>query len=437
MQKPLCIAAFIVMLMHSSLAKERDIAKEFGAMNCAAMCEDIESKKHYFTVYKCECHDITTPDGFVMQNARILPQKKAGPVKGAVFLMHGFLTTGMDWVSQPEAYLSLPYMLSNEGFDVWLGNARGNVFSIKNTKMSIDSTEFWDAVDLDQMAAIDVPTILSYVRSASNVPKVHWVGHSQGGGILTLALAKKPELADQLGTSVLLAPGVHMANLHVPMLKYFANHGLDKYWNQHGFDIKGLETGKYYFPGPDFRKFMEFWTAHTPLCRISTSICNEIGKVMGINVGDAKNLDWRTMANAYRYDSGGSSFHDLMHWAQRIREDTIREFDWGAANPQHYNGSKTAPFYELNKITGAKLALFDGDKDLFVTQKDISSLAAEVPKENWIEHVTMKNYAHFDFVWGKDAYKRLYPEVIKVISGTCSKCGSDAELAELSQAIVV
>jgi len=151
---------------------------------------------------------------------------------------------------------------------------------------------------------------------------------------------------------------------------------------------------------------------------------------------DPHNLDWRTMANGYKYDSGGSSFHDLMHWAQRIREDTIREFDWGKANPQHYSGSKTAPFYNLKAITGTKLALFDGDLDLFVTEKDISSLAAEVPKENWIEHITIKKYAHFDFVWGKDAHTRLYPEVIKVLSGTCSKCGSDASSEEAVPLIV-
>merc|ERR1711879_347089 len=100
-------------------------------------------------------------------------------------------------------------MLVDAGFDVWLGNARGNVFSMTNTNMSIDTEEFWNAVDTDNMAQIDVPSILSFVRGASNVSKVHWVGHSQGGGILVFALAQMPWLKDQLASSVLLAPGVH------------------------------------------------------------------------------------------------------------------------------------------------------------------------------------------------------------------------------------
>jgi pimeloyl-ACP methyl ester carboxylesterase len=334
----------------------------------------------------------------------------------------------MDWVSQPKASDSLPYMLSDAGYDVWLGNSRGNRFSAVNTNMSIDTPEFWDAVDLDNMAQKDVPSILSYVRRESKVPRVHWVGHSQGGGILVMALAKDPSLRDQLGTTVLLAPGVYMRHIHVPLLAFFAKAHLDTFWHSHGFDIKGLETGKYYFPGPLFSRFMEFWTAHTPLCRISTAICNDIGKILGVNVGDAHNLDWRSMANAYKYDSGGSSFHNLMHWAQRIRENSIREFDWGKANPQHYNGSTTPPLYDLSKITGTKLALFDGDKDLFVTQQDMQRLHFDIPKENWIEHITIKNYAHFDFVWGKDAHVRLYPQVMKILSGGSSMLthGSDA-----------
>merc|ERR1712146_255661 len=105
------------------------------------------------------------------------------------------------------------------------------------------------------------------------------------------------------------------------------------------------------------------------------------------------NIDWRTMADGYSFDPGGSSFHLLMHWAQRIRSDTLHKFDWGANNSKHYNGSSSAPSYDLSRITGAKLALFDGDSDLFITKADIQSLLSEVPQENWIKHTTLHKYA--------------------------------------------
>merc|ERR1712146_620842 len=114
---------------------------------------------------------------------------------------------------------------------------------------------------------------------------------------------------------------------------------------------------------------------------IGTALCNDIGKLLGISVGDPRNIDWRTMADGYSFDPGGSSFHLLMHWAQRIRSDSLRKFDWGVNNSKHYNGSNSPPLYDLSRITGAKLALFDGDSDLFITKEDIKSLLSEVPQK--------------------------------------------------------
>lgn len=389
-------------------------------MSCLTMCEYITKKPtgglSVPNNYKCECHNITSEDGFVSQVARILSQKEGAP--RPVFLQHGFFTTGMDWVSQPLTSDSLPYMLSDQGFDVWIGNNRGNIFSISNSKLDINTQEFWDAIDVDTMAKYDVPAIFDYVLETTKAVKMDWVGHSQGGGMILFALAMHDTLKDRLGTAALLAPGVYVSHMKVTLLQLLSKYHIDEAWYEHGFDIPGVATNRYYFPGPVVGKVMEFFTAHTPLCRLpilTTSICNDIGKLVGVSVGRASNIDWRTMADAYRYDPGGASFHLLMHYAQRVRNDTLAEFDWGANNSQHYNGSSTPPLFDLSKIHGTRLALFDGGADLFITRPDIESLLAAVPKENFVYHDSFENYAHMDFVWGKDAHTRLYPELINLL----------------------
>merc|ERR1712232_769057 len=313
----------------------------FPEKPCADLCKLVVDK-HSPTgaVYQCECHNITTPDGFVLQTARIPSQKTFNNTKLPVFLMHGFITSAIDWVSQPYTTDSLPYMLSDAGYDVWLGNNRGNIFSVHNERMDINTPEFWDAIDFDQMAELDVPAIIGYVTKTTGAPKMHWVGHSMGGGVLVEALALDPSLKDRLSTSALLAPGVHMANLKVGLLKTMVATHMDTTWRKIGVDIPSIETHNKYFPGPGFSHIMEYFTGKTPLCRVSVKLCNDIGKIMGINVGDPKNLDPKTMALAYNLDPGGASFHLIMHWAQRIREDTIKKFDWGKQNPAHYNGAR-------------------------------------------------------------------------------------------------
>ena len=79
------------------------------------MCEIIQDKG-----YPCEEHYATTPDGYILGMFRI-PSKYSGAVP--VLLQHGLLDSSFTWVMNYPTQ-SLPYFLSELGYDVWMGNNR-------------------------------------------------------------------------------------------------------------------------------------------------------------------------------------------------------------------------------------------------------------------------------------------------------------------------
>ena len=75
--------------------------------------------------------------------------------------MHGLLSSSDSFTSNDEDK-ALAFVLANRGYDVWLGNNRGNKYGKEHIQYSTNGKIFWD-FSFDEMAIYDLPAAFSYV----------------------------------------------------------------------------------------------------------------------------------------------------------------------------------------------------------------------------------------------------------------------------------
>ena len=139
--------------------------------------------------------------------------------KTVVYLQHGLLDSSASWVSMGPRN-GFAYLLADLGYDVWLGNARGNTYSRNHVKNDPDGRrgnrrQFW-SFTWHEIGTIDLPAMIEFISSKTGQRKMHYAGHSQGTTSFLVLASERPEYNDRFISVHLLAPIAYMSNLKSP-----------------------------------------------------------------------------------------------------------------------------------------------------------------------------------------------------------------------------
>ncbi|KRT85848.1 hydrolase, partial [Oryctes borbonicus] len=337
--------------------------------------------------------NIQTPDGYLLDLHRIPYGRGNGGQKNkpVVFLMHGLLCSSADWVNMgPDK--SIAYQLANAGYDVWMGNARGNTWSRKHLIYNPNrDSEFWD-FSWHEIGTIDLPTMIDYILSTTGQSQLFYIGHSQGTTSFFVMTSEKPQYNSKIRLMVAMAPVAYMSHMTNPFFQLLANfHGTIEW-------IMG-------FLGMD-----EFLPTSSLMEIIGQAACNDESIFQGLCASvlflvagwNSQQLNQATMIPVITSNTpAGSSTKQFIHYAQGIDSGKFRQYDLGLIMNLIEYGSLSPPGYNTKAIT-APVALAYSLNDWLAAVVDVKQLESELPNVVLSYLVPDPKFNHLDYMWAID-----------------------------------
>ncbi|KAG7201050.1 hypothetical protein KM043_017599 [Ampulex compressa] len=310
--------------------------------------------------YAAEAHVVKTLDGYLLTLHRIPGRPGSSPV----FLQHGLLSSSADWLVTGRDK-ALPYMLAEQGFDVWLGNFRGNTYSRAHTTLSPSDPKFWN-FSWHESGVYDLPAMILYVSKISGTILEAYVGHSMGTTAFYVMASELPEFGDMVRGMYSLAPVAFMGHMRSP-IRYLAPIA-----REYEIISKILGDGEL-LPQSSFIRFLAKYT-----CNLNTweeKICsNSIFVLCGF---DKAQFNYTLLPVILGHTPAGASTRQLTHYAQEFLSGKFRRYDYGTEGNSRIYNSTVPPKYNLSRIT-VPIGLFYGDNDLFASITDVKRLYTEL-----------------------------------------------------------
>ncbi|ODV98370.1 hypothetical protein PACTADRAFT_48148 [Pachysolen tannophilus NRRL Y-2460] len=359
--------------------------------------------------YKIHEHIVQTKDGYLLAIHRIIPKHIIrSSVKSrsytaqlrdlnqpVVYFHHGLLTNSELFVLGDKTTKCLPFVLADSGYDVWLGNNRGNKYSRKHLELSSSSAAFWN-YSLDEFALYDIPDTIEYILEATRQESLNYIGFSQGSAQCLAALSLSPKLNEKIKLFIGLSPAMVPRGLNHPVASFFVDSAPSFLYNL--FGCRALIPS------------VVFWQQLLGPKYYRTVVDNSLILLFG---WQTKNISSKQKQLGYQHMFSPSSVKSVVHWFQIIRSKRFQMYDEGGNA-----GSKLNTFSKNHKVY--RVASFPtqtiSTPMLLVYGKADCLIDIETTLENsscHVETIGIENYEHMDTLWADEVETTVFQPVIK------------------------
>ncbi|XP_014766271.2 lipase 3 [Drosophila ananassae] len=354
----------------------------------------IDIIKNYY--YPTENHTVRTKDGYMLDVFRIPYSHQCldRKVKKVVFLMHG-LYSSSDAFLLTGSSSGLPYMLADQCYDVWMGNARGNRYSQRHNNLDTSESEFWH-FSWHEIGLEDLSASFEYIMFQTKQKDLNYICHGQGCTALMVLLSLRQEFNFNIHNAVFLAPMVYMSHSSLP-------------WRhlQKVFDaVPDGEAKPTLMPNDTKQNDVA-----KRFCPSMTCDCN-----YNLIYGKSKHKHDPIITTRFLATHPSSvSVRQLKHFLQVKKSQKFQQYDYGTEkNIIMYNQS-TPPEYPLEKIQPqGSLHIFYSDSDWYVSAKDITTLKEMFPKATF-HHITDTQWGHGDFLHGRNSRNLVNVPILEIL----------------------
>ncbi|XP_055918358.1 lipase 3-like [Eupeodes corollae] len=355
--------------------------------------------------YPVESHEVKTADNYLLTMFRIpyspknlhLNDSKPRPV---FLIQHGMSTSTDSFIlNGPDN--ALAYVLADAGYDVWMGNHRGNVYSRKHIKLSPDESDFWK-FSWHELGIFDMPAMIDYVLGKTNQDQLHFIGHSQGATVFFVLLSELPKYNAKFKTSFMLAPIAFVGHIKSP-IGFIASSVLHQ-----SPILSHLLEG------------LEFLPMIEPVSMLGSELCAVgswfqwvcAGLLFILGGWDSEHLNYTLLPQAIETHPAGCSTGQAIHYLQEHKSGYFRKFDHGKQNNLRFYGQITPPDYNISNII-TPVRVYYSDNDKMAPVVDVKKIEKLLPNLVESYNVPVKTWTHVDFVFALEVKELIYDKIIE------------------------